>query len=91
MIAEAGPPEGVCAVCGGAVETAGHEICYGCHLDRLVPYGYQNLEAYEYVCAFLHPNATAHPPTGVPILDDRSAPMVREMCLRTKRTPHLRG
>jgi hypothetical protein len=77
-----------CSQCGGQIEAGtANAICFGCHLDGLVPKGYQTGEKYEFVPAFLHPNATERPPTGVEILDMRSAPMIRAMCLTTSKRP----
>jgi hypothetical protein len=42
---------------------------YGEYLDGLVPAAYEGREQYAYDPAVGHRNATAHPPTGVPVLD----------------------
>lgn len=87
-----------CSTCGGKIEQArpGLRICYGCHLDRLIPYDYQSKELYVFDLTWGRSNATVHPETGVPILDD-NRPLLREIAakmgaIRTERegdTPYM--
>ena len=63
--------DSICAMCGEKLEQAWHgELCYGCHLDSLIPSDYPQREEYTYDTDYGHQNATRHPPIGVPILDD---------------------
>lgn len=63
--------ETLCTICGGKVETPGHDTCYGCHLDGLIPSHYSEHEGYtansDHVMA-----ATRHPKTDNGLLDERS-------------------
>lgn len=61
--------EGECAKCGGKVENGRSRICYGCHLDSLIPAGYQIREQYVFDKAWRKLNATKSPRTGVDLLD----------------------
>ncbi len=72
-----------CAICKGLIEQArpGKRICYGCHLDSLIPYGYEGKEQYVFDSAWGRENATKHPKTGVLILDD-NRPRLHEIAER---------
>ena len=48
----------------------GGGICYGCHLDSLIPGWYERAEKAEWDDIDKIKKATRHPKTGVPILDD---------------------
>jgi len=69
------PPQGrtICQGCQQEVpaHNAPNGVCYGCHLDGYIPTWYPDAEKYApagFPCD--HTNATEHPRTGVPILDD---------------------
>ena len=72
-----------CSTCGGKIESPrpGLRTCYGCHLDTLIPPDYPAKELYEFDLVWGRSNATAHPETGVPILDD-NRPLLREIAER---------
>jgi len=64
-------PPTLCRVCGEKIEDAGEgrSLCYGCHLDSLVPAGYSDRERYVYDTATRLSRATCRPKTGLMILD----------------------
>jgi len=82
----------VCPACGGQCEDPSRDagLCYGCHLDALVPDGYEDAEAYEAVTlgvgkpgkVAVYWRARRRPPTGVAILDDPPPVRVAEIVLR---------
>lgn len=59
-----------CRICGGQIETPGHDYCYGCHLDGLIPPHYHKREGYTANSDHVM-SATKHPPTGNSLLDAR--------------------
>jgi hypothetical protein len=65
------PPGGrACRVCGGLIEDSYRTlatVCYACHLDGLLPDGYDGLEDYSNTSPML---ARCRPPTEVGLLDD---------------------
>ena len=70
MIVAVEQPEHVCCICGDRVENGRSAVCYGCHLDRLIPPGYQRKERYVHGAGVVAGGrATKHPLTNVPILD----------------------
>lgn len=80
-----------CGECGGKIEAPRRAgLCYGCHLDSLVPHDYPARELYVYDAAWRQVNATRRPPTGVAILDARSGPRLAEKLLMCRRKPRLR-
>jgi len=82
---------GKCTACGGKIETPWRRgLCYGCHLDSLVPRDYPAREMYAYDAVWGQINATRRPPTGVPVLDDRPGPRLSEKLLMCRRKPRLR-
>jgi len=65
-----------CAACGGRAEHASTSgLCYGCYLDGLLPRDYESRERYVFDMPSGIPRATAHPPTGVSVLDAPSRPL----------------
>ncbi len=56
--------------CGQKHETPGRVgLCFGCHLDKQIPGGYDKKEDYHWDTTWHQVNARQRPPTGVPILD----------------------
>jgi hypothetical protein len=70
--------ERTCSVCRAVLRPMEHgTVCYGCHLDGLVPRNYQAKEVY------VSGNATERPPTGVHVLDVH---LYMRLALTEKRT-----
>lgn len=80
--------DSICATCGEKLEQAWHgELCYGCHLDALIPGDYHIAEQYAYDPDFGQINATAHPPTGVEILDSTPLRLSRVVIPKNAKMP----
>lgn len=73
-----------CRICDGKLEEPWRNgVCYGCHLDTFIPADYTRKERYAYDPAFAQINATAHPLTGVEILDSTPTRVSQAMVPKT--------